>query len=119
MDSVVQIRPVVGWSLRAADRARPGCLDCSGSTGPRVFLFVLAFHHRTARCKARAAKRLRLAAHPGKLMQAVALRAALLGIPYLTSCWPLSAAGTDKLETVTLRRGARTWTERCDYQIGR
>src|ERR1017187_5519930 len=58
---------------------------------------------------------LRLAAHPGKLMQAVAFRAGLLGIPYLTSCWPLAAEGTDKLEAVTLRRGAKTWTERCDF----
>jgi NADPH-dependent 2,4-dienoyl-CoA reductase/sulfur reductase-like enzyme len=58
---------------------------------------------------------LRLAAHPGKLMQAVALRAALLGIPYLTSCWPVEAEGIDKLEAVTLRRGGKTWTERCDY----
>jgi NADPH-dependent 2,4-dienoyl-CoA reductase/sulfur reductase-like enzyme len=58
---------------------------------------------------------LRLAAHPAKLMQAVALRAALLGIPYLTSCWPVEAEGTDKIESVTLRRGGKSWTERCDY----
>jgi NADPH-dependent 2,4-dienoyl-CoA reductase/sulfur reductase-like enzyme len=58
---------------------------------------------------------LRLASHPGKLMQAVGLRAALLGIPYLTSCWPVAAEGKDKIESVTLRRGGKTWTERCDY----
>lgn len=58
---------------------------------------------------------LRLASHPGKLMQAVGLRAALLGIPYLTSCWPVEAQGTDQIEAVTLRRGGKTWTERCDY----
>jgi NADPH-dependent 2,4-dienoyl-CoA reductase/sulfur reductase-like enzyme len=58
---------------------------------------------------------LRLAAHPGKLMQAVGLRTALLGIPYLTSCWPVEAEGTDKIESVTLRCGRKTWTERCDY----
>ena len=61
---------------------------------------------------------LRLAAHPGKLIQAVGLRAALLGIPYLTSCWPVSAdaaGGQDNLEAVTLRRGGKTWTEHCDY----
>ncbi len=58
---------------------------------------------------------LRLASHPGKLMQAVGLRAALLGVPYLTSCWPVEAGGTDKLEAVTLRRGGKVWTERCDY----
>jgi len=58
---------------------------------------------------------LRLASHPGKLMQAVGLRAALFGIPYLTSCWPVEAGGRDRLEAVTLQRGGKTWTERCDY----
>ena len=53
----------------------------------------------------------RLAAHPGKLLQAAQLRAGLLGIPYLTSCWPV-AAGPG---SVTLRRGPKTWTEPCDY----
>ena len=52
-----------------------------------------------------------LAAHPGKLMQAVGLRAGLRGIPYLTGCWPIAA----EAGTVTLRRGAKTWTEPCDY----
>jgi len=56
-----------------------------------------------------------LAAHPGKLAQAAQLRAGLLGIPYLTGCWPVEARGTEKLESVTLRRGRKTWTERCDY----
>ena len=55
---------------------------------------------------------LRLIRHPGKLLQAVSLRAAR----YLTSCWPVSAQGHEKLESVTLRRaGGRTWTEACDY----
>ncbi len=56
-----------------------------------------------------------LAAYPGKLAQAVQLRAGLLGIPYLTGCWPVEARGSEKLESVTLRRGRKTWTERCDY----
>jgi NADPH-dependent 2,4-dienoyl-CoA reductase/sulfur reductase-like enzyme len=55
---------------------------------------------------------LRLIRHPGKLLQAVSLRAAR----YLTSCWPVSAQGREKLESVTLRRAdGRTWTEACDY----
>jgi len=59
---------------------------------------------------------MRLAAHPGKLAQAIALRAGLLGVPYRTSCWPVSAQGGEKLESVTLRRAdGRTWTEACDY----
>jgi len=58
---------------------------------------------------------MRLAAHPGKAAQAVGLRAGLLGIPYRTSCWPVSAQGEEKLESVTLTRGGKTWTEACDY----
>ena len=56
-----------------------------------------------------------LAAHTGKLKQAVQLRAALFGVPYLTSCWPIAAHGSGKLESVTLQRGAKTWSEPCDY----
>jgi NADPH-dependent 2,4-dienoyl-CoA reductase/sulfur reductase-like enzyme len=34
----------------------------------------------------------------------------------MTSCWPVSVQGREKLESVTLRRaGGRTWTEACDY----
>jgi NADPH-dependent 2,4-dienoyl-CoA reductase/sulfur reductase-like enzyme len=34
----------------------------------------------------------------------------------MTNCWPVSAQGREKLESVTLRRaGGRTWTEECDY----
>jgi NADPH-dependent 2,4-dienoyl-CoA reductase/sulfur reductase-like enzyme len=59
---------------------------------------------------------LRLAGHPGKLMQAMTLRSGLVGIPYITSCWPVSAQGGERLESVTLRRtGGRTWTVPCDY----
>ncbi|HUI57250.1 MAG TPA: FAD/NAD(P)-binding oxidoreductase [Bryobacteraceae bacterium] len=58
---------------------------------------------------------LHLAGHPGKLVQALGLRTVLLGIPYLTSCWPISAQGSEKLESVTLRRGRKTWTEPCNY----
>ncbi len=56
-----------------------------------------------------------LAAHPAKLLQAFELRARLWGTRYLTSCWPVSAGGAGRVESVTLRRGARTWTEPCDY----
>jgi NADPH-dependent 2,4-dienoyl-CoA reductase/sulfur reductase-like enzyme len=56
-----------------------------------------------------------LAAHPGKLVQAIQLRAGLLGVSYLTGCWPVAAQGPEKLESVTLRRGGETWSEPCDY----
>jgi NADPH-dependent 2,4-dienoyl-CoA reductase/sulfur reductase-like enzyme len=59
---------------------------------------------------------MRLIRHPGKLMQAVGLRAGLAGVRYITSCWPVSAQGREKLESVTLQcAGGRTWTEACDY----
>jgi NADPH-dependent 2,4-dienoyl-CoA reductase/sulfur reductase-like enzyme len=59
---------------------------------------------------------LRLAGHPAKLWQAFTLRAALLGVPYITSCWPVSAQGGERLESVTLRRAdGRTWIESCNY----
>jgi NADPH-dependent 2,4-dienoyl-CoA reductase/sulfur reductase-like enzyme len=59
---------------------------------------------------------LRLAGHPAKLMEALKLRAALLGVPYIAGCWPVSAQGGEKLESVTLRNGkGREWAEPCDY----
>jgi D-hydroxyproline dehydrogenase subunit alpha len=56
-----------------------------------------------------------LISKPAKIAQAIALRAGLLGISYLNSCWPISAQGAEKLESVTFRRGARTFTKACDY----
>ena len=56
-----------------------------------------------------------LARRPATLAQAVFLRAALLGVPYLAGCWPVAAQGRGKLESVTLRRGGKTWSEPCDY----
>jgi len=53
---------------------------------------------------------------PRKLVQALTLRAGLVGVPYMTDCWPVSAQGREKLESVTLRRASgKTWTETCDY----
>jgi len=51
---------------------------------------------------------------PAKILQAAALRATLLGTPYLHGCWVTSAAGTDKLESVELTRNGRKWTAQCD-----
>ncbi|HEY6938275.1 MAG TPA: FAD/NAD(P)-binding oxidoreductase [Terriglobales bacterium] len=52
---------------------------------------------------------------PSKLKDALSLRCRLLGVPYYTSCWPVAAEGKHKLESVTLRRGAKTWSVPCDY----
>jgi NADPH-dependent 2,4-dienoyl-CoA reductase/sulfur reductase-like enzyme len=57
----------------------------------------------------------KLVRHPGKLAEALRLKAALFGIRYLTSCWPVAAHGREKVEAVTLRRRGRTWDEPCDY----
>lgn len=56
-----------------------------------------------------------LAFERAKLAQAFALRRQLSGVPYKTSCWPLRANGEEKVESVTLRTGDRTWQESCDY----
>ena len=56
-----------------------------------------------------------LIAKPAKLVQAVAFRAGLLGVRYLTGCWPVAAHGAGRLESVTLQRNRKTWTEPCDY----
>src|SRR6516162_761680 len=58
---------------------------------------------------------LALARYPAKARQAARLRTALRGIPYRAGCWPVAAHGSEKLESVTLRRGSRSWTEACDY----
>jgi NADPH-dependent 2,4-dienoyl-CoA reductase/sulfur reductase-like enzyme len=56
-----------------------------------------------------------LTRHPAKLAEAVKFRGALLGIRYLTECWPIAADGDGKLESVTLYRRGRTWKVPCDY----
>src|SRR5262249_10293659 len=53
--------------------------------------------------------------HPSKWAQAVAIRAGLMGTRYLTSCWPVSAKGSERLESVEFQRAGKTWTEACDY----
>jgi len=56
-----------------------------------------------------------LARHPSKLKDALALRRELAGVPYLAGCWPVAAQGKEKLDSVMLRRGAKTWNVPCDY----
>jgi len=51
----------------------------------------------------------------GKTAQALNLKRRLSGVKYLTGCWPNAARGKDKLESVRLQRGTKTWDVDCDY----
>jgi NADPH-dependent 2,4-dienoyl-CoA reductase/sulfur reductase-like enzyme len=53
--------------------------------------------------------------HPQKLADAVRLRLSLAAVRYLTSCWPVSAQGEGRVQSVTLTRAGKTFTEACDY----
>ena len=50
-----------------------------------------------------------------KSSQALSLKRQLKGVKYLTSCWPLAAHGTDKLESVTLLHRRKHLEVSCDY----
>jgi NADPH-dependent 2,4-dienoyl-CoA reductase/sulfur reductase-like enzyme len=53
--------------------------------------------------------------HPHKLAEAAIFGGSLAGVRYFTSCWPVSAQGDGRVQSVTLARGGRTFTEPCDY----
>jgi NADPH-dependent 2,4-dienoyl-CoA reductase/sulfur reductase-like enzyme len=53
--------------------------------------------------------------YPAKFWQAIALQKNLIGVPYLTDCWPLRAEGNNSLELVTFLHGQKTWNVECDY----
>jgi NADPH-dependent 2,4-dienoyl-CoA reductase/sulfur reductase-like enzyme len=53
--------------------------------------------------------------HPHKLADALILGGSLAGVRYLASSWPVSAQGDGRLQSVTLGRGGKTFTEPCDY----
>lgn len=50
-----------------------------------------------------------------KAKQALELKQQLLGVPQQFNCWPVAAQGKEKLQSVTLRQGARTFEVECDY----
>jgi NADPH-dependent 2,4-dienoyl-CoA reductase/sulfur reductase-like enzyme len=56
-----------------------------------------------------------LLGQPRKIFQALTLKQQLAGIPYMTNCWPVAARGEEKLSSVLLRQGRRTWEVACDY----
>ncbi len=51
---------------------------------------------------------------PAKLAQAAVLRSKLTGIRYLTNCWVTSAAGDDRLRSVTITRHGKDRKIECD-----
>ncbi len=55
-----------------------------------------------------------LSSQPGKLIEGLQYRAASGGSRYRPGCWPVAALGTDKVESVRLTDGQRTWDEPCE-----
>lgn len=53
--------------------------------------------------------------YPGKLAEGARLQAQLLGTRYLIGTWVESAAGRDRVDSVTLKSNNGTWQEACDY----
>lgn len=51
----------------------------------------------------------------GKSTQAFELKRRLKGVKYLHGCWPVAAHGEEKLTSVALSRGSKTWRVECDY----
>lgn len=52
--------------------------------------------------------------HPAKLLQALWLKLKVVGVPLRFGTWPIRAEGKEKIRSVTLTNGERTWTEGCD-----
>jgi NADPH-dependent 2,4-dienoyl-CoA reductase/sulfur reductase-like enzyme len=53
--------------------------------------------------------------HFGKLSEAAQIPFALRGVKYATACWPVSAQGASRVESVTLLHRGKTSTVPCDY----
>jgi D-hydroxyproline dehydrogenase subunit alpha len=58
---------------------------------------------------------LSLFGHRQKIAQGFSLRKELAGVPFLTSCWPIAAAGKDVLESVTIADRGSIRTVACDF----
>ncbi|MES2296006.1 MAG: FAD/NAD(P)-binding oxidoreductase [Pseudomonadota bacterium] len=99
-------RVVVGGSgpllLAVADTAR--------RHGAQVLAIA---EHQPTRALARFGAALALR-HPAKLAQALRLRAALAGVPYLSGAVVTQAHGAERLRAVTLRQGTRERRIECD-----
>ncbi len=56
-----------------------------------------------------------LLSEPAKMLQGVSYFKATRGAQFHSSCWPIAANGTEKLESVTLQRDGKNWEVACDY----
>jgi NADPH-dependent 2,4-dienoyl-CoA reductase/sulfur reductase-like enzyme len=56
-----------------------------------------------------------LISQPAKIMQGLALKRSLAGIPFVANSWPLAARGEKSLESVTISREGKRETLDCDY----
>jgi NADPH-dependent 2,4-dienoyl-CoA reductase/sulfur reductase-like enzyme len=53
--------------------------------------------------------------HGTKIVQGLSLGRELLGIPFLTGCWPIAAAGNGVLKAVLISRGREVQKIDCDF----
>jgi D-hydroxyproline dehydrogenase subunit alpha len=56
-----------------------------------------------------------LLTHPAKIWQGLQLEQEIRGIPFVTDSWVAAASGEDRLQAVTIARGAKAVTVECDY----
>src|SRR5206468_864541 len=55
-----------------------------------------------------------LVRYPRKAVEAAALQASLLGVPYRYGCWVESADGDGHVQSLIMRQGKKRWRETCD-----
>lgn len=128
--------PFPGWTLPnvmgagGLDALVRGGLPIAGNrvvvagTGPLLLAVAAHLAARGAKImavceQASFAQMMPLALHvlrqPGKLLQGLSYRWATRRSRYLTRCRPVAALGGKRLESVTLKRGAKQWSVPCDY----
>ncbi len=83
------------------------------ATARRASAHVLCIAEQT-RAKARRNFAFGLWRHPGKLTQAIRLRAQSIGAPYSADAWITQAEGDDRLAAVWLKHGTRHRRIECD-----
>jgi D-hydroxyproline dehydrogenase subunit alpha len=75
----------------------------------------IVFIAEQAGWRALAAFGLQLAGYGNKVREALGLRKKLAGVPFAANSWPVSAEGTDRVQSVVIRRGGTIEELPCDY----